>query len=558
MAGKIDVLFITHLRMPRDSGSASVYRPLRLEIMGQPAALPILRLLARGGDPAPALQAFSREAMLRGSPPVLTPIYLQDYMRRRGLSLVEIPCLETGMPQVQQAVARGVNLIALCTTWQADAQAAMHLRQAAAQLRAAAPGVPLIAGGVGVRKGLKAMEMLRGQMLPGVPAEALANLYLLIRPDLDNVFDAIVVSEGGEATLAAIANRLRDGNDFRDLPNLALPKGDHYDFTPTEPETTELDDEGVDWSRYSERIRGFEAPIRTAVGCPFRCEFCDFAGLYTARQRATESILAELRTLGDALPAPRRVFFTDDNIALTQRRLEEFARALIDARLGLSWRAFCRADAIDESTAALMKESGCRECLLGIESGDPGILRNMNKRLDLDRAVSAVRLLDANGIGTQCTFVVGFPGECAATIERTAQFISALPSGASARALHRYYMFRFVVLPLCPAAGRDQRIAHGLSGIGENWAHRTMNSVEAEAAVRELFLKARGPSHMYLEFVPQEWPLATTRRIMELRDAIQKDRLNGADTDGEKNLLAAVREADAIPGAGSAGRQPPS
>ena len=190
-----------------------------------------------------------------------------------------------------------------------------------------------------------------------------------------------------------------------------------------------------------------------------------------------------------------------------------------------------------------MQASGCRECALGIESGDPLILRNMNKRLDPERALRTVELLDAHGINTQCTFVVGFPGESAATVERTAAFISSFPSGEKAGAIHRYYLFRFQVLPLSPVATPEKREEHGLTGVGEHWSHSTMNADEAKEAVRELFLNVRGPSHAYMELLPPEWSVAATRHVLEQRDAVQKEQLRGAPVD-HTPLIAAVQNAE--------------
>jgi len=317
------------------------------------------------------------------------------------------------------------------------------------------------------------------------------------------------------------------------------------------PEFSDLENEIVDWRNYAGRLFDLETPIRTAVGCPFQCGFCDFACLYKPSLRSVRSLLAEIKTLADTGPGPHRVFFTDDNIAINRKRLLDFTKALVEEESNIAWRAFVRADAIDAETAALMSDSGCRECLLGIESGDSTILKNMRKRLTPETALEAVRLLDANGINTQCSFVVGFPGENAQSIENTASLISAFPSGEGAGALHRYYLFGFQVLPLSPVASPEQREAFGLTGLGEKWAHKTMKSEEAAAAMKDIFVNVRGPSHMYLEFAPSNWPVAATRRVMEMRDTIQKRSLAGTDiAEDTKELLKTVRQIDSECGCG--------
>jgi len=539
-----DILFITHIALPRDTGSKDVYESVRLRIDNVDATIPVLRKLAEANGQDGQGKTRTGGSTGYGIPPVLTPIYLRDCMRRRGVQLTDVTCLETDMEQIKEVIASGVRLIAFTTTWLPTPRGAFHLRKAIAEVKALSPQIPIIVGGVGVRKGLRARKLLAEGKLAGITYEQLSDEFVLIDAKLDQDISAVVVDEGGEETLAEIVKRLRAGQDYLDLPNLAIPTEDGYQFTPEKAEPSNLDNEIVDWSRYTERLGSFDAPIRTAVGCPFQCEFCDFAKLHKPKLRSIQSLLDELRTLSGSMPAPRNVFFADDNIAISQKRLTEFTRALMAERLQLSWRAFIRADSVDEESAELMRASGCRECFLGIESGDPEILSNMNKQLDPDKALRAVELLDKNGINTQCTFVVGFPGECSRSIERTAAFISAFPSGDHANAIQRYYLFRFQALPLCPVSSAAQRQRYQLEGLGEQWSHSTMDSQEALGAMRDLFLQVKGPSHTYIERVPTDWSTAQTRAVMELRDVVKKAHLNNSPTatQMEAKLTGLVRE----------------
>lgn len=538
-----DILFVTRVGELRDTGSPEVYRPLRLHVDGVAATIPELRKLAASDEcatPPPAGTAPSHVP----APPVLTAIYIRDFVARRGLSLVDIPSLDAGYDTFLDALRQGVNLIAISTTWLPTVGGAALLRETVRRIRADAPTTPIMVGGVGVRKGVLARRLMEEDLLDGISAQQLAQDYLLLSPELDRDIDIIAVGEDSESALAAVATCLRDGRDYHDVPDLAFPEAGSYRFSPAASKAADIDREIVDWANHTHRLSVFDAPIRTAVGCPFHCEFCDFVGLFTPRFRSAESLVSELRTLAAALPAPRRVFFTDDNLAANRRRLVEFARALVAEKLDLSWRAFIRADAIDEETAELMRDAGCRECLLGIESGDPRVLVNMNKRLSPERALQAVTLLDRNGIGTQSTFVVGFPGENRESVHNTAALISAFPSGTSARALHRYYLFRFQVAPLSPVAQRKSRARFGLTGVGDNWAHKTMNSTEAGEAVKELFLNVAGPTHIYFEPLPREWDVAQCRSILEARETLQKQRLCTGKDLPIGPLVDQVRDAD--------------
>ena len=540
MSSSVDVLFVTHLEPRRDTGDTNIYRPLRMTVNDCPATIPLLRLLAQDVPPNTAIREYSQRMASSAGPPVLTPFFLRSYLERRDLRFVEIPTLDNNEDVLREHLDRGVGLVALCTTWLLGPHAADHVRSAAATIRRLSPTVPILVGGIAARKGLRARRLFHDGRLPGVEESEMGRHFLLVDGAGDACVDAVAIGEDSAATLVAAAKLAREGRSFLSLPNLAIPGPDGYRFTPEESGTSDLDHEAVDWGRYAPDAHAFEAPVRTGVGCPYPCEFCDFAGLYQPRLRSLESLVAELASLRE----PRFAFFTDDNVGMNRKRLAALARSLIEAELGLQWRAFLRADTIDAEMADLLAESGCRECLLGIESADPNVLRNMQKRLDPERALEAIWLLDARGIRTQCTFVVGFPGECAKSLDNTVAFLSALPSGDAARVFHRYYLFRFQISPLAPIATPERRAETGLVGLGEAWSHATMNADEALDAVHDVFRRVSGPTHMYMEHCPPEWSIKTTRRVLETREHIQKTTPLGQTPDMAP-LLDAVRCAEA-------------
>ncbi len=548
MAAKIDVLFVTYVHSFRGMGTSSTHAPFWLEHHGHMARIPVLRALATEGNDPSVVDDFAKQEVVQSIPPVLTPIFIEDFVTRRGLTFREIPNFETGIEEIKDAVREGVGVIALCSTWISYPGGADAIRHAARRMRELAPGVPIVVGGVGARKGAYARSRMEDGELGDVTADTLAGHYLVIDSARDCDIDAIAISEGSEYSLVDIASAVRAGRDYKELPNLAIPTPNGYVFTPEAPIMSDVEGEMVDWRNHRERLRFAEAPIRTGVGCPFRCQFCDFSRLYQCSIRSPESIVRELQSLAAIMPAPRHVVFTDDNLGLTPKKLRELATALKKADLGISWRAFMRSDSIDAEIAELLRESGCRECILGIESGSAEILKNMDKQLSPERTLKAVECLDAQGIRTQGTFVVGFPGETSKTIQETADFISAFPSGPNANALHRYYIFRLQVLPLIPAASRAGREKWKLRGMGEDWSHFTMNSEDAGAAMRDLFMSVKGPTHVYPEFIPDEWTAAQAREVLECRDELQKATLmNDMEPELMDDLLETVRRVDRTP-----------
>ena len=226
----------------------------------------------------------------------------------------------------------------------------------------------------------------------------------------------------------------------------------------------------------------------------------------------------------------RRVYFTDDNLFTSRRRAAELCRALIDSKMAMKWRGMVRVGMVDEEIAELMARSGCMEILLGIESGDPGILRRMKKRVTPRQILDGIAWLNRRGINTKSTFIIGFPGETEQTVGRTVDLLNAYPTDGPA--VHRYLFFTFAVLPLSEVAGRELRQAYGLEGYGYHWRHATMDSAQASellAAAQEQLKPQLSPS--YVLEVP-EMPGLTVEQIKRIY--LLRNRLARLDRAGLK------------------------
>ena len=71
---------------------------------------------------------------------------------------------------------------------------------------------------------------------------------------------------------------------------------------------------------------------------------------------------------------------------------------MIADRVDVTWIAFIRGDCFSAEIAQLMKAAGCHQVLVGIESGDEGIMRNIGKPIEKDRYRKAVRIAHEHGI----------------------------------------------------------------------------------------------------------------------------------------------------------------
>jgi radical SAM superfamily enzyme YgiQ (UPF0313 family) len=77
-------------------------------------------------------------------------------------------------------------------------------------------------------------------------------------------------------------------------------------------------------------------------------------------------------------------------------------------------------------TLKAMKEAGCRLLIVGYESGDPQILKNIKKGATVERAREFTRDCHKLGLVVHGDFILGLPGETAASIENTINFAKSL------------------------------------------------------------------------------------------------------------------------------------
>ncbi len=69
----------------------------------------------------------------------------------------------------------------------------------------------------------------------------------------------------------------------------------------------------------------------------------------------------------------KHIVFYDANFNADNERVNDICKLLIKEKLNLTWRARVRADKIDRVSVELMKNAGCTELSLGVESGSERI-----------------------------------------------------------------------------------------------------------------------------------------------------------------------------------------
>jgi len=119
----------------------------------------------------------------------------------------------------------------------------------------------------------------------------------------------------------------------------------------------------------------------------------------------------------------KEFFFDDDTFNIQKVRTIELCEKL--KPLGITWSCTSRVTT-DRDTLKAMREAGCRLLIVGFESGDPQILKNIKKGATVERARAFVKDCHDLGLTIHADFILGLPGETKESIWNTINFAKGL------------------------------------------------------------------------------------------------------------------------------------
>ena len=335
----------------------------------------------------------------------------------------------------------------------------------ARQIKSQDPTIPVIVGGILAKKIMDAGRDLTPQTLKWLSG-------------FSGEVDAFVIETHGEETLSRVLSVLGNGGDLTEVPNLGLfDKEGRIFFTNREEEPVNMDRMAIAWDRIPKEYLRRTLSVITSQGCHYRCRFCTYHRWFPkVCYKSLEALKEELRRI-QRLGFVRHVRFADDNFTANPKRLKTVLRMIIDEGFDFTWSAFARANSITSGIVGLMKASGCDLINMGIESGSPVILANMEKKLDPKQAVEAVRLLRDQGIHTLGGFIIGYPGETGETFQETVDLIKR--SGLNYYHPYLFYYSKSMLV-------HREKDQYGIEGVGWAWRHRTMDAEGASSLMSRM------------------------------------------------------------------------
>ncbi|MHB9154661.1 MAG: B12-binding domain-containing radical SAM protein [Endomicrobiales bacterium] len=172
-----------------------------------------------------------------------------------------------------------------------------------------------------------------------------------------------------------------------------------------------------------------ENPITTVItsrGCPFSCNFCaNIESGQKVRYRSPGNVVDELQQVVERFGIRDFLFF-DELFTSNRQRAADICDEILRRDLKIRWHCRSRVDVLDEALVKKMKTAGLRLIQFGIETGNAGQQKLINKHLDLSRVRETVRMVHDNEIYTYADFMFGLPGETEEETRNTLAYAKTL------------------------------------------------------------------------------------------------------------------------------------
>ena len=222
------------------------------------------------------------------------------------------------------------------------------------------------------------------------------------------------------------------GTPLADLPGVSYRKNGSIMHNPEGPAIEDLDSlpwvtkvykRDLDVTRYNVPflLNPFIS-FYTSRGCPALCTFCLWPQTHSGhrwRLRSTDDVVNEVRYAKEQFPHVKEIFFDDDTFNYRKERTIELCKKL--QPLKVTWSCTSRVTT-DYDTLKAMKDAGCRLLIVGYESGDPQILKNIKKGATIDMAQRFTANCKKLGLIIHGDYIIGLPGENRDSIRKTIDF----------------------------------------------------------------------------------------------------------------------------------------
>lgn len=281
-----------------------------------------------------------------------------------------------------------------------------------------------------------------------------------------NLID-VVTGDGELITVDIVKNNLKEPPSFKRKDRRFFTVDGKSIYAVKDLSAVKLDRSFFQNEPIKHPLGFLEANIVTSRGCVYNCTFCAAARSlnkgFPIREKNEQAIIEELSEITTNYPKVNSIRVLDDLFLKNNKCIQKAINVF--SNFNLQWRSMAHVMTfknVEEETMLDLKNSGCHELFIGIESGAPKILQDIKKTKDINKIIINLTKVFKAGINVKGYFIYGFPRETQADMELTYQLACELKNIAEKYKVN----FRTSVFQYRPYHGTQ--IYHDLKASGKN------------------------------------------------------------------------------------------
>ncbi len=290
----------------------------------------------------------------------------------------------------------------------------------------------------------------------GITIPIIAGGYdITFLPQIIEYSDLDMICRGeGEEPLKELCDKLEEGGNYTDIPNLWIKQDDKIYKNPMRTWTMNMDelpfddrDLYLDYDSYFKIVPFTQ--VLAGRGCPYLCSYCfnhGYKEIYRAegstgycRLRSVDHVMEELVILKNRYKA-RYIFFNDSTLVYNHKWLFEFLKRYKDLiKLPFSINAVITE--ITEDVGKALHDNGyCELIRFGLETGNEEFRKNiLNKKISNDQLFKGTDIMKKYGIRYSMAMMFGLPGE---NLKRSWETIEMARKLSVKRSVHAVNIFK--------------------------------------------------------------------------------------------------------------------
>ena len=337
-------------------------------------------------------------------------ISIAAYLEKAGHTVFVYDCLGSGKPLFNRAHVKAIlSYSPDMVGFSATTSGFLDGYELAEQIKLARDEITVVFGGVHI-------SSLGASLLTDYPA-----------------IDFLCLGEG-EMTMAELAN----GHLPASIAGLARRESSGPVTNAPREQIPDLDD--LPFPAY-EKLEGFPkgynlplfsyvltpgATMVTSRGCPYQCSFCDRSVFKRGfRYNSAEYVCEHIKYLRKRFGV-RHINIYDDLFTANRKRITELCELLISNPLGMQFNCAVRVGHCDDELLKMLKKAGFLQLSLGIETGDPNLMKVHKPGVYLHEVRDTVSRIQRMGLRAKGLFIMGLPGETPETIRKTSELVISL------------------------------------------------------------------------------------------------------------------------------------